>query len=112
MASRHGECVDFVVESLVPLGGVSARRMFGGHGVFKDGLMFALIADDRLYFKVDDHDRPAYQAAGLDPFTYLERGKPMALSYHEAPPEGFDDGDVMCAWAKKAYGAALRAKGR
>lgn len=112
MASEHGEFVDFVVESLAPLGGVSARRMFGGHGIFKDGLMFALIADDRLYLKVDDHDRPAYQAAGLDPFTYVKGGKAMTMSYHEAPPEGFDDGEVMCEWAEKAYGAALRAKRR
>ena len=102
------EFVAHVVETLAPLGGVSARRMFGGHGIFKDGLMFALVADDLLYLKTDDQNRPTYEAAGLGAFTYVKRGKPMAMSYREAPPEGFDDPDVLRDWAAEAFAAALR----
>jgi DNA transformation protein len=108
--TRSSEFVDFVLESLQPLGGVGARRMFGGFGICKDGLMFALIAYDTLYLKVDDGNRQAYEDAGLRHFTYTDKGKPIRMPYCEAPPEGFDDPEVLCAWAREAYGAALRAK--
>ena len=104
------EFVSYVVESLQPLGPVSARRMFGGHGIYLDGAMFALIASDQLYLKVDDGNRAAYEAAGLEPFTYSGKGAPVRMSYHEAPGEGFDDPELLCAWAREAYAAALRAR--
>jgi DNA transformation protein and related proteins len=110
MAGKDSEFVSYVVESLRPLGPVSARRMFGGHGIYLHGVMFALIADEQLYLKVDDGNRAAYEAAGLAPFTYSGKGKPIRMSYHEAPSAGFDDPDVLCAWARDAYAAALRAK--
>jgi DNA transformation protein and related proteins len=108
--ARSSEFVAFVLESLQPLRGVSARRMFGGFGIYKDGVMFALIAHDTLYFKVDDGNRAAYEDAGLPHFTYADKGKPIVMPYREAPPEGFDDREILCAWAREAYAAALRAK--
>ena len=84
--------------------------MFGGHGIYLDGVMFGLIASDQLYLKVDDGNRAAYEEAGLQPFTYRGKGAPIRLSYHEAPGEGFDDPEVLCAWAREAHGAALRAR--
>jgi DNA transformation protein len=110
MAGRGSGFVSYVVESLQPLGPVSARRMFGGFGIYLHGTMFALIASDTLYFKVDGGNRSAYEAAGLEPFTYTDKGKPIRMPYHEAPSEGFDDPDVLCAWARDAYAAALRSK--
>jgi DNA transformation protein len=104
------EFVAYLVETLKPLGGVGARRMFGGHGIFKDGLMLGLVAADQLYLKVDDGNRGAYEAKGLKPFDYVKRGKRVAMSYYEAPSEAFDDPDVLCDWAQDAYGAARRAK--
>ena len=108
--ARSNEFVEFVLESLQPLRGVSARRMFGGWGIYKDGAMFGLIAYDTLYFKVDEANRAAYEAAGLPHFTYTGKGKPIRMSYREAPPEGFDDPKILCAWAREAYAAALRSK--
>jgi DNA transformation protein len=108
--ARSSEFVAFVLESLEPLGGVSARRMFGGHGIYKDGVMLALIAGDQLYLKVDDGNRPAFEAEGLQPFTYAGKGRPVRMSYYEAPIEGFDDPDILCAWARDAYAAALRTR--
>jgi DNA transformation protein and related proteins len=107
-----GEFVAFVVESLRPLGPVSARRMFGGHGLFLHRLMFGLIADDQLYLKVDDGNRAAYTARGLPPFTYSGKGRTIEMSYREAPSEGFDDPEILCDWAREAYAAALRADAR
>jgi DNA transformation protein and related proteins len=108
--ARSSEFVAFVLESLQPLRGVSARRMFGGFGIYKDGVMFALIAHDTLYFKVDDGNRAAYDAAGLPHFTYADKGRPIRMSYCEAPPEGFDDPEILCAWAREAFAVALRTK--
>jgi DNA transformation protein len=101
--------VGFVVEGLQPLGAVGARRMFGGHGIFLEGLMFGLVADGQLYLKVDDGNRAAYEAEGLQPFTYTSRGRTMQLSYREAPSEAFDDPEILCAWGREAFAAALRA---
>ena len=108
--ARSSEFVEFVLESLQPLRGVSARRMFGGFGIYKDGVMFALIARDQLYLKVDDGNRAAYEQAGFPHFTYAEKGKPIRMPYREAPPEGFDDPEILCAWAGEAYAAALRTR--
>ena len=104
------EFVEFVLESLQALRGVSARRMFGGWGIYKDGVMFALIARDQLYLKVDDGNRAAFDEADLPHFTYTEKGKPIRMPYREAPGECFDDPEVLCAWAREAYAAALRTK--
>ncbi len=107
--ASESEFVRFVVESLRAVGPVNARRMFGGCGLFLDGVMFALVVDDRLYFKVDDGNRPAYEARSLEPFSYTRRGRRIEMSYREAPSEGFDDPDVLCAFAREALAAALRA---
>ncbi len=101
---------DFVLELLEPLGGVTARRMFGGGGLFRDGLMFAIIDDDTLFMKVYDGNRPAFEAAGTPPFTYRREGREIALSSHAAPPELFDDADELCAWARASCEVALRAR--
>jgi DNA transformation protein len=108
--ARSSEFVEFVLECLQPLGGVNARRMFGGWGIYKDGVMFALIAYDTLYLKVDHGNRQAYDDAGLSHFTYTDKGKPIRMPYRDAPPEGFDDPDILCAWARDAYAAALRTR--
>ena len=104
------EFADFVVERLQPLGSVVARPMFGGFGIYLDGVMFGLIARDTLYLKVDDGNRQAYANAGLPHFVYTDKGKPIRMPYREAPGEGFDDPEVLCDWASAAYAAALRTK--
>ena len=60
MAPRS-DFVDFLLEGLQPLGAVSARRMFGGYGIYCEGVMFGLVADDALYLKVDATNRPVTQ---------------------------------------------------
>ncbi len=110
MPNSH-EFVAHLLDSLEPLGGVSARRMFGGHGLFRDGLMFALLANDALYFKVDAETQPAYEAAGSAPFTYRRAGKPARLvSYWRAREEALDDPDALCDAGRQAFEAALRVR--
>lgn len=100
--------VDHIVDLLGPFG-ATARRMFGGHGIFLDGLMFALIADNRLYFKVDDANRADFEAAGGEPFTYLRRGTPASLSYYSAPDDALEDPLALRDWANLGIAAARRA---
>lgn len=102
--------VSHLLELLEPMNGVTAKRMFGGHGIFCNGLMFGLVADSTLYLKVDDENKADFEARGLGPFTYTGKGKPISMSYYQAPEETLDNSDDMLAWAERAYAAAVRAK--
>lgn len=103
--------VHFMVENLQPLGPVLAKRMFGGHGLFLHDVMFALVAWDTLYLKVDEVNRSAYDARDLPPFSYVgQQGRTVTMSYCEAPPEALDDPEVLSTWAREAFDAALRAQ--
>ncbi len=101
------EFLDFLKDQLSPFGPVSARRMFGGAGLFRDNLMFALIAEDTLYLKIDERNRPDYEAAGMEPFTYEGKGRKMQISYYEIPPDILEDPAYLSEWARKAFEAAL-----
>ena len=100
--------VPFVQELLADWAPVSARRMFGGHGLYHEGLMFAIVMDQRLYLKTDEINRPEFEALGLLPFTYVMKGKDVALSYWAAPDAIFDAPQDAVHWAKSSWDAALR----
>ncbi|MEZ4862940.1 MAG: TfoX/Sxy family protein [Caldilineaceae bacterium] len=102
--------VDYLLELLEPLPTVTAKRMFGGYGLFRQGLMFGLVVDDTLYFKADAVTQADFIARALLPFTYNKQGKVMQMTYYGAPAEVLDESEAMCAWAEQAYGAALRAQ--
>ena len=102
--------VEHCLELLAPLGVVRARRMFGGHGLYCDELFFALIAADRLYLKVDDESRPAFVAAGCEPFVYDAKSKALAMGYWTAPADAMESPALMQPWAQQALAAALRAR--
>ena len=108
--SVSNEYKAFLTDLFAGFGPVSIRSMFGGGGVFHDGLMFALIADDTLYLKVDDINRGDFESEGMKPFTYTGKGKPVSMSYWEVPEATYDDPDLFVEWARKAFAAAQRAK--
>lgn len=91
-------------------GAIEARRMFGGYGVYRDGLMFALVVDEVLYLKADEASAGSFVARGLQPFEYERSGKTTRMSYYAAPEEIFDDPERAKEWADRAYAAALRAR--
>jgi DNA transformation protein len=83
--------------------------MFGGHGVYVDGLIVAIVIADTLYFKTDEATRPAYMQRSLEPFSYATKdGKKFAMSYHRAPDEAVESAAAMYDWLRPALGAALR----
>jgi DNA transformation protein len=109
VSNSEKEFVSYVVDLMPSIGPVTAKRMFGGHGVFLEGLMFALISDGTLYFKVDTQTKSDFVEKGLEAFTYQKKDKVMKMSYFNAPEETMEDVDVMNLWANKAYSVALRA---
>lgn len=104
------EFVDHLVGLFEGFGPVSARRMFSGHGLFRDGMMFGLVIDDTLYFKADDENRAMFEARGLSRFEYAKQGKRVSVSYYLAPGEVMDDPETLAQWAGPAFEAALRGK--
>jgi DNA transformation protein and related proteins len=98
------------LELFAPLGRVRSRAMFGGHGLYCDELFFALIANERLYLKVDAQTQPAFAAAGCVPFVYEMKGKAMTMGYWTVPADAMESPAAMQPWARQALAAALRAR--
>jgi DNA transformation protein len=101
---------DLLVELFGPVGGVSFRKMFGGLGIFRQGLMFALVDDDTLYLKVDDDTSIAFKAEGSGPFVYDGKGRPVAMQYWRLPERLYDEPDEFRQWALNAFAVAERAR--
>lgn len=104
------EFTDYLKEIFADFGEINVRRMFGGHGVFYDGLMIALVADDELYLKADAISAPKFEAQQLAQFTYQKGDKSVYMFFYQAPGEALDNADEMREWAQAAYEAALRSK--
>lgn len=106
--TRRSEFVALVLEQMAGSGTPRARAMFGGHGIYDGDVMVAIVVADTLYLKTDADTRAEFEARGLRPFTYAARGRTIALTYYEAPPEVFEEPGAMRVWMQKALGAALR----
>ncbi len=110
MASQlDSEFVDYLLDLMQVLGPVQSLRMFGGYGLFIEGLMFGLVVNRDLYLKVDDQTLSNYSEQGLQPFSYLRAGKPCALGYYQPPDSLFEDQQQMRDWGNQAIEVALRA---
>jgi DNA transformation protein and related proteins len=101
-------CLDLLSAGVGP---VRSRAMFGGHGIYREGVMFALVADDALYLKVDGATEAAFREAGSRPFTWEGRdGRRVTMSYWEMPPEGLESPGDAREWAALALEAAGRSR--
>jgi len=108
----HDGLVAHILDMLGDFGGVSARRMFSGYGLFRQGAMFGLISGDTLYLRVDGRNRPDFIAAGSRVFRY-RRAPAREIEirgYMECPPDILEDAEAMLRWANAAASAALAAK--
>lgn len=100
---------EFLHEQLAPLGPVSPRRMFGSTGLFRDGVLFALVRDDVLYLRVDAGNRAMFgDDPSLAPLSYVKRGQRIELAYWPIPERLLDEPEEFLAWARAALGAAMR----
>ena len=100
-------------ELFAAFGPVSVRRLFGGAGIYADGMMFALAHDGAIYLKVDGQTMPAFERESLAPFTYTTSGgKRGVMSYRRMPDRLYDDPEELAAWAREALAAARRSGSR
>ena len=107
---NSADFIAWVIELAQPTTRVVARAMFGGHGLYADGLIFAIVIDDTLYLKVDDGNRDDFAALGQEPFVYTTKtGARTAMSYFRAPDEALENPGAMAHWLRSALGASLRA---
>lgn len=101
---------EFLHEVFGQFGAITVRRMFGGYGIYHDGLMFALAVDDALYLKADAGNVRYFEEQELGPFEYDRNGKVVRLSYFLATAEILEDPEEAAQWARRSYEAALRAR--
>ena len=109
--SVSDEFIDYVIDQLAAWAEVSVRRMFGGAGLYCDGAMFGLIADDIAYLKVDDSNREDFVKAGSSPFNpFPDRAKTTVMSYYEVPADILENQDLLGKWAEHSLTVARKTK--
>ncbi|MFW2440309.1 MAG: TfoX/Sxy family protein [Arenicellales bacterium] len=103
------EYQNYVTGQLATVGYIVSKKMFGGVGLYADGIFFALLADDVLYMKVDDTNRQEFKQAGMDAFRpYPDKARSM--QYFEVPVEVLEDAEELYNWARKSITVALNTK--
>ena len=103
------EFANFLRDRLAPLGHVTTRRMFGKTGVFCEGVMFGVVTENILYFRVDSQNRATFKEAESFPsLNYVKNGRTIDLSFWRAPDRLFDEHEELVAWARAALAAAHR----
>lgn len=107
MTSRD-EDIAWFRELLEPMGTITVRRMFGGAGLYVDGLIVGLEVEGTLYLKVDGLNRERFAEAGGAPFVYTGKDKPITVNYWTPPDEAMDSPEAMRPWAQLALEASLR----
>ncbi|MGL4406158.1 MAG: TfoX/Sxy family protein [Notoacmeibacter sp.] len=91
-------------------GPISIKKMFGGKGIYADGLIIAIeLSGEGLLFKADDQSAPDFAAAGSAQWTYEGKNKPATMPYWHVPETAFDDPEELAFWARKALEASKRA---
>lgn len=98
--------LQYVLEQLSGLRGVTSRRMFGGVGLYCDELFFGLLADGTLYFKVNDSNRADYESQGMGRFRPFRDKPDLSLTYYEVPAHVLEDGEALASWARRSLAAA------
>ena len=102
------DAVERIMGDLRGLGDVTSRPMFGGHGLYWRDVIFGIVFQERLYFKVDDQSKGEYVSRGMGPFRPNERQ--TLKSYYEVPPEVLDDREALLSWAREAIRAGQESR--
>jgi DNA transformation protein len=101
-----GDYVSFVLDQLAGVKRLTSKRMFGGVGLYRDGVFFAIISADTLYFKVDAANRPDFEQRGMKAFRPYADKPQVSMSYYEVPADVLEDPEQCVAWALRAVAAA------
>ena len=102
--------IDWAREALEPLGTITHRPMMGAAVLYCDGLVFAVVDEESIYFKNDKVSAPVWDEAGCPPFTFTGKdGETVSVNYRRAPDDVYDDAEAMQRWAGLALEASRRA---
>jgi DNA transformation protein and related proteins len=106
---------EFISDLFAPFGPVVARRLFGGAGLYREGLMFALVFDGAIFLRVDAASIPDFEREGSRPFVYTRAKSPgkigrASLSYWRLPERLYDNPEELAVWAERALEITRRKK--
>ncbi|MFK5977641.1 MAG: TfoX/Sxy family protein [Rhizobiaceae bacterium] len=109
---------EYLTELFEPVGSVTFKNMFGGTGIFRHGLMFGLVMDDRVALKVDGETEQNFLDEGMEQWTYSREGdtkegergtRKRSFGYWYMPERLMEDAEELREWALKAFDVAVRA---
>ena len=100
----------YVLDMLEPHGPITSRKLFGGHALYYDGVIFATIIENQLYFKVDVQTRGDFEEYDSKPFVYTGKNKPVTMPYMTLPEVILENQEELPLWIEKAYQVSLRHK--
>jgi len=110
--SVQPQYLQYILEQLGSLAGVTSRRMFGGVGLYSGELFFGLIDDDTLFFKTDDTNSAEYTARNIPRFM-PPANRPMGpMGYHQVPADVIEDAEALVSWARQAVAVALASRAK
>ena len=92
--------LEHILDALTLCDNIRAKRMFGGYGIYQNSIIFAIIAENELYFKVDESNIDLYKDLNSEPFTFLARGKTISMSYWKVPDEILEDRALLAKYVK------------
>lgn len=101
---------EYILELLSTIEGITSRSMFGGYGLYKYNKIFAIIADNELYFKTGKSNIDYFLKAGLEPFEYEKNGKKVYMSYHKAPSEIYENQELLNQLVESSYQVSVDQK--
>ena len=109
--TASAEYTEYVLELLEPIGPVRTSRFFGGVGISRDSVQFAMIMGNSLYFAADEHTRKKYEQAGMQPFSYMtKKGRVQVRKYFELPEDVLTDPEELRLWANESMRVAAKTK--
>lgn len=113
MTAASSDYVEYILEQLGSLSGVTSGRFFGGTGLSVNSAQFAMVMGNALYFVVDSGTRPKYEQMGSSCFSYnTKNGRVQVKRYFQVPAEALEDQEALVALAREAVEVALKPRGR
>jgi DNA transformation protein len=107
---QNKQFLEYILDLLSQFGSFTSRAMFGGYGIYKDGIIIAVIVEDELYFKGDKETQEYYESFGSEPFSYDSNGKKVQMSYWKTPIDVLEEEDILRQWIGLAYQASVKTK--
>lgn len=107
---KNSPYLNYVLHDLLAgIEGITSKSMFGGISLYQYGIIFGIIIEDTLYFKVDDSNKQRYIELDSQPFTYTSKNnKTVQMPYWIVPEEILEDSDTLRDWVDASIAIARK----